>query len=669
MSLVVLEDVTLFFADRMIFDAAGLRIGRHDRIGLVGPNGSGKTTLLKVIAGVQEIDDGQVVRAKGVRIGWLPQDLAVAGGKTLLAFVVDSVPGRAQLDRDLAAAEAELGELADDPSRADELIELAERVAELHEQKDHFDRFFSVHEAQIILAGLGFSTTDYERDLGEFSGGWKMRAVLSALLFQRPDVLLLDEPTNHLDLPSVAWFGDFLKRYDRAFILISHDREFLNEQIARVVSLEPEGVRSYPGNYERYVEARLEEETILAGKAKNLERERERLTRFVDRFRAQANKAKAVQSRIKMLDKMDDVETFQKRHVMRFSFPPTERTVGEVLKLDGLGKRYGDHVVLRAVDLTIRRGEKVGIIGRNGAGKTTLLKMIAGELEPTTGAIRLGSGVKVGYYAQHHGDTLDLGATVAEVVQRANPTAPLARVRSILGAFMFSGDDVDKPVKVLSGGERSRVALARLLVNPGNLILMDEPTNHLDLESADALARSLTTFDGTLVFVSHSRALIRTLATRIWNVEDGGVETYPGSLDEYLYSCAQRQREVAVAGKASPAPAARPGPAAASAPSPAAAREDDKQRKRREADERRERARVLGPLEKRVADLEERIATLEAAQAGRSAALADPAVYADEARRRTLLGEYAGDQEKLEELTGRWEAAAGELEAARAKLG
>jgi ATP-binding cassette subfamily F protein 3 len=210
-----------------------------------------------------------------------------------------------------------------------------------------------------------------------------MRAVLAALLFQRPDVLLLDEPTNHLDLPSVAWFGDFLKRYDRAFILISHDREFLNEQIARVVSLEPEGVRSYPGNYERYVEARLEEETILAGKAKNLERERERLTRFVDRFRAQANKAKAVQSRIKMLDKMDDVETFQKRHVMRFSFPPTERTVGEVLKLDGLGKRYGDHVVLRAVDLTIRRGEKVGIIGRNGAGKTTLLKMIAGELAPT----------------------------------------------------------------------------------------------------------------------------------------------------------------------------------------------------------------------------------------------------------------------------------------------
>ena len=675
MSLVVLEDVTLFFADRMVFDAASLRIGHHDRIGLVGPNGSGKTTLLKIIAGVQEIDDGQVTRAKGVRIGWLPQDLALSGGTSLLAFVLDSVPGRAQLDRDLAAAEAELGEIGDDPARHDDLIELAERVAELHEQQAHFDRFFSPHEAQSILAGLGFAVADHDRDLGEFSGGWKMRAVLAALLFQRPDVLLLDEPTNHLDLPSVAWFGDFLKRYDRAFILISHDREFLNEQIARVVSLEPEGVRSYPGNYEKYVEARLEEETILAGKAQNLERQREHLLTFVNRFRAQANKARAVQSRIKMLEKMEDVETLQKRNVMRFSFAPTERTVGEVLKLDGVRKAYGDHVVLRSVTLAARRGEKIGIIGKNGAGKTTLLKMIAGELPSDGGTIRLGPGVKVGYYAQHHGDTLDMTATVAEVVQRANPAAPVSRVRSILGAFMFSGDDVDKPVKVLSGGERSRVALARLLVNPGNLILMDEPTNHLDLESADSLARSLTTFDGTLVFVSHSRSLIRTLATRIWNVEDGGVELYPGSLDEYLYSCSQRQREVVMTAKPTvgsnaKAVAAKPADAPAAAAAPAArSREDDKQRKRREADERRERNKVLGPLEKRVADLEERITALETAQASRSAALADPEVYADDARRRKLLSEYQGDQEKLDELTTRWEAAAGELEAARAQVG
>ncbi|MCL4225399.1 MAG: ATP-binding cassette domain-containing protein [Myxococcales bacterium] len=674
MSLVVLEDVTLFFADRMIFDAVQLRLGPHDRIGLIGPNGSGKTTLLKIIAGAQEIDDGKVTTARGVRVGWLPQDLVVAGGKTLLDFVVSSVPGRVEVGRDLAAAEAELLAAQDDPARVDDLLELAERVAELHERADHFDRFFSEHEAFSILGGLGFATTDHGRDLGEFSGGWKMRAALAALLFQRPDVLLLDEPTNHLDMPSVAWFADFLRRYDRCFVLISHDREFLNEQIDRVVSLEAEGLRTYPGNYERYVAARLEEEAILEGKARNLERERERLTRFVDRFRAQANKAKAVQSRIKMLEKMDDVETFQKRHVMRFSFPPTARAVAEVVKVEGVRKAYGDHVVFPGVDLVVRRGEKIGIIGVNGAGKTTLLRMIAGELAPDGGAIRLGGGVKAGYYAQHHADTLDLGATVQEVVQRACPTAPVSRVRSLLGAFMFRGDDVDKPCKVLSGGERARVALARLLIDPGNLILMDEPTNHLDLESSESLARSLVDYDGTLIFVSHNRSLIRTLATRIWNVEDGRVDTYPGTLDEYLYACAQRRKEVVVAGDRPVVRAARAG-ATADAAGPAggpaarpAAREDDKARKRREAEARQRRGKVLGPLEKKVADLEARITALETAQAGRSTQLSDPEIYGDDARRRRLLGEYQDDQVKLEELTGRWEAAAEELEAARARL-
>src|SRR5262245_37642562 len=336
MSLVVLEDVTLFFADRMILDAASLRLGHGDRVGLIGANGSGKTTLLKVIAGAQEIDDGSVTKAKGIRVGWLPQDLAIEGGRTLIEFILSSVPGRLELDRELKAAEEELEAAhaahaaqpdgANDASE-DDLLEGAARIAELHERLDHFERFFSEHEALGILAGLGFAPGDEQRDLGEFSGGWKMRAVLAGLLFQRPDVLLLDEPTNHLDMPSVAWFGDFLKKWPGCFVLISHDREFLNEQIARVVSFEVEGLRSYAGNYERYVVQRAEEEEILAGKAKNLARERERLVRFVDRFRAQANKARAVQSRIKALEKMESVETYAKRSVMRFAFPPTSRTV------------------------------------------------------------------------------------------------------------------------------------------------------------------------------------------------------------------------------------------------------------------------------------------------------------------------------------------------------
>src|SRR5499427_9267288 len=547
MSLVVLDEVTLFFADRMIFDAASLRLGHNDRIGLIGPNGSGKTTLLKIIAGEQEIDDGKVTRANGVRIGWLPQDLAIAGGRSLIDMILSSVPGRRELDARLAAAEAGLEQATNDHVGEDELLELAGEIGELHERIDHFERFFGEHEALAILAGLGFATGDETRDIGELSGGWKMRGVLAGLLFQRPDVLMLDEPTNHLDMPSVAWFSDFLKRWNRCFILISHDREFLNEQIGQVVSLELEGVRSYPGNYEKYVEQRAEEETILAGKARNLARERERLTRFVDRFRAQANKARAVQSRIKSLERMDSVETYQKRGVMRFSFPPTARTVADVVRVEGLRKAYGSHVVFPGIDLTVRRGEKIGIIGVNGAGKTTLLRMLAGELPHDAGTIKIGSGVEVGYYAQHHADTLDLSATVYDVVQRASPDTPPARIRSILGAFMFSGDDTDKPIKVLSGGEKARVALARLLVAPGNLLLMDEPTNHLDLASSESLAASLGTFDGTLVFVSHNRSLIRTLATKIWNVEDGRVEIYPGTLDEYMYSMAQRRIAIAAA--------------------------------------------------------------------------------------------------------------------------
>jgi ATP-binding cassette subfamily F protein 3 len=661
MSLVVVDGATLFFGDRMIFDNVSLRLGHGDRVGLIGPNGSGKTTLLKVIAGEQEIDDGSVVRANGVRVGWLPQDISIASGRTLIDMILSSVPGRKELDERLARIEVEIEEATKQGRSEEELLELAGEVGELHERIDHFDRFFGEHEAHAILAGLGFQPRDADRDLGEFSGGWKMRGVLAGLLFQQPDVLLLDEPTNHLDMPSVAWFGDFLKKWNRCFILISHDRDFLNDQINRVVSLELEGVRSYPGNYEKYVAARAEEETILAGKAKNLAREKERLTQFINRFRAQANKAKAVQSRIKMLEKMEDVEQYEKRGTMRFTLPATGRTVADVVRVEKLKKAYGNHVVFPGIDLTVRRGEKIGIIGVNGAGKTTLLRMIAGELPYDSGSIKIGSGVTMGYYAQHHADTLDMSATIYDIIQRAAPDAPPARIRSMAGAFMFSGDDIDKPAKVLSGGERARVALARLCIAPGNLLLMDEPTNHLDLASSESLAESLKTYDGTLVFVSHNRSLIRQLATRIWNVEDGKVETYPGTLDEYMYSQAQRRQGV----PENEIKVAKPVAAAVAVP---ASREDDKARKRREAEARQKRNATIGPLEKEVAKLEERIGVLEAEQKVRSTELADPSVYDDAPRRNKLLADYQGAADKLEELTARWEKAMADLESAKSEL-
>jgi ATP-binding cassette subfamily F protein 3 len=463
----------------------------------------------------------------------------------------------------------------------------------------------------------------------------------------------------------VAWFSQFLKSYKRAFVLISHDREFLNEQIARVVSIEPEGIRHYTGNYDQYKKQRAEEETILENKAKNLERERERLQRFVDRFRAQANKAAAVQSRVKALEKMEDVERYQRRRVMRFNFPPTSRPVTEVIKVEHLRKAYGDLVVFPDLSLTVRRGQRIGIIGTNGAGKTTLLRMIAGELAPSSGEINLGSGVEVGYYAQHHADVLHRGSTVLQEVTSANPDESPGRIRKVLGAFLFSGDTVDKPIAVLSGGERARVALAKLLIRPGNVLLMDEPSNHLDLESTEALAESLGSFDGTLIFVSHNRALVRSLATTIWNVEDGTVENYPGSLDEYLYSCTLREQDE---GAAMPAAIAGPSAKASGKQNRKRSREADKERKRREAEVRKLRSSKLGPVRDRVDKLETRIEKLETEQAERSSQLADPEVYADDSRRAQLLGDFQKAQAKLDELTARWEAASEELEAAEAQL-
>ncbi len=679
------ETVSLGFGKKTIVEDLSLRLGASDRIGLIGPNGSGKTSLLRMLAGQQGVDNGSIRFARGVRVGYLAQDLVVEGGQTLAAFVVNSVPGRAELDARLAEAEAELGsaqaafDVTPGEAEQERLMEIAERLADAHERVAHFDALYTEHEALRILAGLGFVASDSGRDLGEFSGGWKMRAVLAALLFQQPDLLLLDEPTNHLDMPSVAWFAAYLKRYQRAFILVSHDREFLNEQISRVVSFEPEGVRTFGGNYEGYLKQRIEEEVLLENRAKNLAREREKAEQFIERFRAQASKASGVQSRVKALEKMDEVKLFQRRQVMRFEFPPCERGGDVSLRVEGLRKAYGEHVVLEGVDLVVRRGEKIGIIGVNGAGKTTLLRAIAGEIPVEGGTISFGNRVKVGYYAQHHADTLHGDRTLFEEVAAQDGAASQTRVRSVLGAFLFSGDDVDKKIRVLSGGERARVALARLLVKPGNVMLMDEPTNHLDLDSSESLAESLRTYDGTLLFVSHNRSFVRKLATRIWDVSGGKVETYPGTLDEYMESMRRRRDgESEVKGEkalqaarpvhvtAVPGPgnrSAKTGPVVQAA-APARGKED----RRREAELRNERNKVLGPMRKKVAEMEARIAGLEAQQKLRSTALADPATYADDKLRAKLLSEYQKDADALEQLTGRWETSVAELEAAEAEL-
>ncbi len=684
MSVAVLENVELAFAGRRVIPDLSLRIGEEDRIGLVGRNGCGKSSLLRILVGQQEPDGGVVRTARSARVGYLPQEIEVGGGRTLIDTVLSSVPGRGQLEERLTEVEDEL-------SRAEEESEqmaLAEKLANLHDDLAHFDANYSPHEAHAILAGLGFKPGDAKRDLAELSGGWKMRAMMAALLFQKPDLLMLDEPTNHLDVGTVKWLGDFLARYPSALILVCHDREFLNEQISRVVSYEAEGIRQYAGNYEEYRRLRAEELDVIERRAANVQRHREQNERFIRRFRAQATKARAVQSRVKALEKLggqDDAPSAREGPSLSFRFRPCERSGQDVVALNGLGHSYGDLHVFSDVDLTAGRGDRIAIIGPNGAGKTTLLKIIAGELSPARGEVKLGYNVKAGYYAQHVSERLDLGSSVFDAVWRASVLDDVTQVRTVLGTFLFSDDEVDKRIGVLSGGEKARVALATLMVDPGNLLLMDEPTNHLDLESSEAQAEALKTFDGTLLFVSHNRSFIKQLATRIWHMNDGGVEEFPGSFDEFLYHLSATRRAGETGGEKTGLPASKdgnkkvaagasgvsgdkksgeqgngkraqaggPGGGRDSEPPPVSPREEAKRLRRQEKTLQRQVQR----LRKTIAELEVRIGEIETSQEQRSDELSRPEVYEDRERYQRLLGAFTDDANKLEELVARWEHA------------
>ena len=655
-TLASVNDVSLALGGDTLFDGLSLQVHQGDHIGLVGPNGSGKSSLFRLLAGKIEPDGGTVTTLPGVRVGFLPQEITSFPNAQVLTFVYDSVPGRPELRSELAGHEARLAELEHDShANHDELVAVASSVAELHEQIALLDAQFSEHDAKKILHGLGFTQDDHQRLLSELSGGWKMRAVLASLLFQRPGLLLLDEPTNHLDMPSVAWFSKFLSSYDQALFLVSHDREFLNEQANRVVSFEPEGVRTFRGNYERYLSQREEERQLLENRAKNLEKEKEHLEQFVRRFRAKASKAAQVQSRVRKLEKMDSVELHASARVVRFSFPATDRGARTPMRVDDLCKSFGKHVVFDRVTLAVERGDRIAIVGPNGAGKTTLLKILAGEIEASAGRVHLPGQSNVRYFAQHHAEALDLQRTVLQEVGYASDGTSVESVRKVLGAMLFGERAIDKRISVLSGGERARVALAKILVRPGNVLLMDEPTNHLDLQTTEALTDALTTYDGTLLFVSHNRAFIRRLATKLWVVHDGGVENYPGTLDDYLWSC--QQRDVTPATEAAIKPVAQK-----------RSRQARKEQRRKEAELRAKQNQGVKPLEKRVAKLEQSIERLEKTIAEHNVELSKPEVYDDPERRDELLREARTAQRKLERSFEEWTESNEKLEQLRGEL-
>src|SRR5581483_7826346 len=475
MSLLHARGLSLRYGPKVLLDDASFALGHHDRVGLIGPNGSGKSSLMKILAGALEPDGGSVQLVRRARAGYLPQELSELPPGSVIEGVLASVPGRTWLQSRIAAAEAALSQATSE----DEQVELGGELAELHEELAHHDELYGRHRAEEILSGLGFAVTGYARPASELSGGWKMRAALAALLLQDPELLLLDEPTNHLDVPTLEWFDAFLRRSRKALLLVSHDREFLDRQIDRVLSFEPEGLRSYAGDYERYLELRAQEEEHLVAQAEKQARRRAQMEAFIERFRAKATKARQVQSRVKLLAKEEIVQVREERATVRFRFPEAPRSGREVARLEDVSKSYGARVIYRDLSAQVLRGDRIAVIGLNGAGKTTLLKLLAEETAPDAGVVRLGHNVVTGYFAQHHTERLDPARTVLEEVHGLVPTQAQSWVRGVLGSFLFSGDDVDKRIGVLSGGERARVALARLLVVPSNFLLMDEPTNHL----------------------------------------------------------------------------------------------------------------------------------------------------------------------------------------------
>ena len=658
MSIVTVEDLSISFGKRLILDGESFAIQPGEKIGLIGPNGSGKSTLLRILAQEREGDSGEVYFARGIRAGYLPQDILALPPGTLVDSVRAAVPGSEELGRSIAEVEEELTAAEDDDTR----IELAQRLADLHHRLTDFEERYGRHRAESILAGLGFAEHEFDRDVATLSGGWKMRAALAGLLLLEPELLLLDEPTNHLDIPSLAWFDQFLRRSQKAVLLVSHDRDFLNRQIRRVLSFEPEGLRSYTGDYESYRRQRIEEELNLEIRARRQAEERAVTERFIERFRYKASKARQVQSRIKLLEKRETIQVRDHHSTVRFRFPEVPRSGREVVRLNNIDKRFGEKTIYRSVSRTLERGERVAIIGVNGAGKTTLLRLIAKELPLDGGSIVLGHNVHAAYYAQHHTEKLDRDKTILEEIWGLVPDQPQSFVRGILGSFLFQGDDVDKKIAVLSGGERARVALARLLVVPSNLILMDEPTNHLDLDSSEKLVEALKDYGGTLLFVSHNRSFINQLATRIWDVRDGGIEEWTGNLDAYLYHQEQTIQGAREEAQTSANPSRSKSDGKSETRSEPKPEESDRDRRRREAQEREARAAKLKPLKQQIEKSELRIAELEIEKKTLESQLADPTLYNDAPRARPLIQQFAEVQTQLEELYVRWEQLQQQLE-------
>lgn len=533
--MIYFSNINKQYGRQLIFVEANFQLNPGEKVGLVGPNGAGKTTLFRMVVGEEGPDEGEVTVPKKLTIGYFRQDVEEMKGRSVLDEAIAGSGRAGDLHHELDQLQHAMG----DPAQMDDMDRILTRFGEVQEEYEHLGGYTLEAQAREVLHGLSFKDDQIDGDVGALSGGWKMRVALARVLLGRPDVLLMDEPTNHLDLESIIWLEQFLKSFEGALLMTSHDREFMNRIVSKIAEIDAGEIVSYSGNYDFYERERAIRDTNQQAAFSRQQSMLAKEQRFIERFKTHAAKAAQVQSRIKALDKIEKIELPKKRQIVKFDCRVPPRSGDQVAVLEDLRKSYGSRVIYDGFSLTIRRGERWAVMGRNGAGKTTLLKMIAGASEPDSGSVRLGASLNMGYFAQQSLDVLDPDLTIIEHLQQDFPGDGIGSLRSLAGAFQFSGDDVDKKIRSLSGGEKSRLAMARMLFNPPNFLVLDEPTNHLDLATKEMLVGALKDFEGTMIFVSHDRTFLRGLGSKVLELggesgTDRQPRIYSGSYVEYV---------------------------------------------------------------------------------------------------------------------------------------